>query len=69
MEVKNTNVKNRLPHFYHVEPQSIQVLTPMQRGVVGTANLNQMLQASVDTGNVMGTMEREHPGCSILQNR
>ena len=41
-------VKNRLPNFYHVPPQAIQVLTPMQRGVVGAANLNQLLQAAVN---------------------
>ena len=41
-------VKNRLPKYYHVLPQAIQVLTPMQRGVVGAANLNQLLQAAVN---------------------
>lgn len=30
-------VQNRLPKFYGVSPQLIQVLTPMQRGVVGAA--------------------------------
>lgn len=37
-------VKNKLPQFYHVEPEQIQVLTPMQRGVVGATNLNLALQ-------------------------
>lgn len=41
-------VANRLPKAYHVPPQSIQVLAPMRRGVVGTANLNQLLQAAVN---------------------
>ena len=41
-------VKTRLPKFYKIPPQSIQVLTPMQRGVVGAANLNQILQAAVN---------------------
>lgn len=41
-------VKDRLPRFYHVAPQSIQVLTPMQRGAVGAATLNQMLQAALN---------------------
>ena len=41
-------VKNRLPGFYHVAPQAIQVLTPMQRGDVGAVNLNQLLQAAVN---------------------
>ena len=38
-------VSTRLPSYYHVDPiRDIQVLTPMQRGVVGTINLNLMLQ-------------------------
>ena len=41
-------VRNRLPGYYGVDPQSIQVLTPMQRGFVGAANLNQALQAAVN---------------------
>ena len=41
-------IQTRLPAFYHVAPQSIQALTPMQRGVVGAANLNQMLQAALN---------------------
>ena len=41
-------VKNRLPKYYRITPQAIQVLTPMQRGVVGAANLNQVLQAAVN---------------------
>ncbi len=51
-------VRNRLPGFCHVPPQTIQVLTPMQRGAVGTANLNQMLQAAV---NPPGTDRLGHP--------
>ena len=41
-------VSRRLPGYYHVPAQQIQVLTPMQRGVVGAANLNQLLQAAVN---------------------
>lgn len=37
-------VKNRLPKGYHMPLSKIQVLTPMQRGVVGSANLNLILQ-------------------------
>lgn len=37
-------VKNRLPRYYHVDASQIQVLTPMQKGVVGTTNLNLALQ-------------------------
>ena len=41
-----TLVKDRLPRAY--KTRDIQVLTPMQRGVVGAANLNQVLQEAVD---------------------
>ncbi len=41
-------VKSRLPKYCHVDPKAIQVLTPMQRGAVGAANLNQLLQAAVN---------------------
>lgn len=41
-------VCSRLPKYYGVSPRLIQVLTPMQRGVVGAANLNQALQAAVN---------------------
>ncbi|MBQ4364102.1 MAG: AAA family ATPase, partial [Oscillospiraceae bacterium] len=37
-------VKNRLPNFYKVPPTEIQLLTPMQRSVVGAVNLNNALQ-------------------------
>ena len=41
-------VKTRLPRSYRVPPAEIQVLTPMQRGVVGATNLNQALQEAVN---------------------
>ncbi len=41
-------VKDNLPKYYHVEPSQIQVLTPMQRGVVGAANLNLSLQEALN---------------------
>ncbi|MCR5825938.1 MAG: ATP-dependent RecD-like DNA helicase [Oscillospiraceae bacterium] len=40
----------RLPRSYHAGPGDIQVLTPMQRGETGAANLNQVLQAAVNPG-------------------
>ena len=43
-------VKRKLPRYYKVPSSSIQVLTPMQRGVVGAANLNQVLQEAVNPG-------------------
>ena len=33
-------VRDKLPRYYQVPPAQIQVLTPMQRGVTGAANLN-----------------------------
>ena len=41
-------VQKRLPRSYRVPPSEIQVLTPMQRGIVGAANLNQALQEAVN---------------------
>lgn len=41
-------VKNRLPRFYKVPFSAIQVLTPMQRGVVGATNLNLALQEALN---------------------
>lgn len=38
----------KLPKYYHVEPARIQVLTPMQRGVVGATNLNLALQEALN---------------------
>ncbi len=43
-------VRNNLPRYYHVPSREIQVLTPMQRGVAGAANLNQALQAAINPG-------------------
>jgi exodeoxyribonuclease V alpha subunit len=44
-----TLVKDRLPRAY--KTRDIQVLTPMQRGVVGAANLNTVLQEAVNSGS------------------
>ena len=41
-------VKTNLPRYYHIPSSEIQVLTPMQRGVVGATNLNQALQAAIN---------------------
>ena len=45
-------VKTKLPRYYHVPSSEIQVLTPMQRGVVGAANLNQLLQQAINPGEL-----------------
>lgn len=41
-------IKRRLPRAYHVASTNIQVLTPMQRGIVGAANLNILLQNALN---------------------
>lgn len=41
-------VRDRLSKSYRMNPKEIQVLTPMQRGVVGAANLNQLLQEKLN---------------------
>ncbi len=43
-----TLVKKKLPAYYKVPSASIQVLTPMQRGVVGATNLNMALQEALN---------------------
>lgn len=43
-------VKRRLSGYYRMSPTQIQVLTPMQRGVVGAANLNIALQEALNPG-------------------
>lgn len=41
-------VRDRLPKAYRQPAANIQVLTPMQRGVVGAANLNMALQQALN---------------------
>ena len=41
-------IQKKLPDYYHVPPSQIQVLTPMQRGVVGATNLNLALQEALN---------------------
>ena len=45
-------VGSKLPKYYRMPPREIQVLTPMQRGVVGATNLNQVLQQAINPGDV-----------------
>ncbi len=41
-------VKRQLSNYYRTPPAQIQVLTPMQRGIVGAANLNLALQEALN---------------------
>ena len=65
-----TLVKDRLPRAY--KTRDIQVLTPMQRGVVGASNLNQLLQQAVNPdshGIRRGGVEyREHDKVMQIRN-
>ncbi len=45
-------VKDRLPKAYHLLASNIQVLTPMQRGIVGASNLNLALQDALNPTSV-----------------
>ena len=45
-------VKERLPKAYSLPSSKIQVLTPMQRGVVGASNLNLTLQNALNPTSV-----------------
>lgn len=47
-------VKNKLPRYYRIPPSEIQVLTPMQRGIIGAANLNQELQKAINPAEFAG---------------
>ena len=41
-------VKTKLPKYYQVDAKQMQVLTPMQRGVIGATNLNLALQEAMN---------------------
>lgn len=45
-------VKHRLPKAYNQPLSNIQVLTPMQRSVVGAGNLNMLLQQTLNTSTL-----------------
>lgn len=45
-------VNNRLPKAYSLPTNKIQVLTPMQRGVVGASNLNIVLQEAINPSKI-----------------
>ena len=47
-------VRVRLPRYYRVPPSEIQVLTPMQKGVIGASNLNQELQKALNPAPAAG---------------
>lgn len=65
--------QKRLPYTYHLNPiQDIQVLTPMQRGVVGAISLNKELQNALNSQTAMlrhgGTEYRLHDKVMQIKN-
>ena len=65
--------QKRLPAAYHLNPiNDIQVLTPMQRGVIGAMSLNKELQNALNPGTIMlyhgGTEYRLHDKVMQLKN-
>ena len=75
-EVVDTLIKfctENLPRYYHVDAfQDIQVLTPMQRGICGAANLNQVLQETMNPSKIFlrrgGTQYRLHDKVMQIRN-
>ena len=75
-EVVDTLVKyctKNLPDYYHVDAfRDIQVLTPMQRGICGAANLNQVLQEAMNPTRIFlhrgGTQYRLHDKVMQIRN-
>ncbi|MCD8325175.1 MAG: ATP-dependent RecD-like DNA helicase [Lachnospiraceae bacterium] len=62
-----------LPRYYHADAfRDIQVLTPMQRGVCGAANLNQLLQEAMNPTDIFlkrgGTQYRLHDKVMQIKN-
>ena len=52
-------VRDRIPARFGFDPSSdIQVLTPMNRSVLGSRNLNQVLQHTLNPGNGVPEVER-----------
>ena len=66
-------VSENLPRYYHADPiRDIQVLTPMQRGLVGAVNLNQRLQDTLNRTRIFlrrgGTEYRIHDKVMQIRN-
>ena len=66
-------VTENLPRYYRADPiRDIQVLTPMQRGVVGAVNLNQRLQEALNKTRIFlrrgGTEYRLHDKVMQIRN-
>jgi exodeoxyribonuclease V alpha subunit len=53
-----TLIQKKLPDYVHADPCSIQVLTPMRKGALGTQRLNTILQAYLNPPDA-GKVEKE----------
>ena len=67
-------VKERIPTRFGFDPKSdIQVLTPMNRSLLGARNLNQVLQAALNPGDDGPEVQRFgwtfRIGDRVIQNR
>jgi len=65
-------VTHRLPQRYGFSAiDDIQVLTPMRRGVIGTENLNRVLQEALNPSNdpLLWCGQRFHSGDKVMQIR
>jgi exodeoxyribonuclease V alpha subunit len=65
-------VAERIPKRFGLDPmEDIQVITPMHRGVVGTEQLNAVLQSALNPAgdNTLQTAGRWRPGDKVMQIR
>jgi exodeoxyribonuclease V alpha subunit len=64
-------VRERLPRKYRYPAREIQVLTPMQRGDVGAANINMLLQEALNPSGAFLTRSGYHYrlGDKVMQLR
>lgn len=65
-------VTERLPRRYHLKPmEEIQVLAPMRRGVIGTENLNVVLQQALNPSEtaLQRVGRNYHVGDKVMQLR
>lgn len=65
-------VSRRLPAKYDFDPKKdIQVLTPMKKGIIGTQNLNLVLQETLNPSNdpLFRSGRRYHVGDKVMQMR
>ncbi len=55
-------VREKIPQFIHVDPFDVQVLTPMRKGELGVAHLNEVLQYYLNPHSVDKEEKEFHDG-------